>query len=173
MTGKQELAGTRQDDPSATPIATSLGLPSTDPESQVPQPPVDSVIDPEAETTSVVSSATQSPSISIATLSDFTTADISDVESPVDPTAITPHDTFYLEDGNVEVLCGNTLFRVHPTILFFHSLAFRQMFAQPNLAPAESPNGCPRIHSSDTAADFAALLNMIYLPRYFALHPRQ
>ena len=171
MTGKQERVGTRQDDPSATPIATSLGLPSTNPEPEVLQPPVDSVADPEAETTSV-SPATQSPSISIATLSDFTTADISDVESSVDPTAITPHDTFYLEDGNVEVLCGNTLFRVHPTILFFHSPALRQMFAQPNLTSAESPNGCPRIHSSDTTTDFAALLNMIYLPRHVALRPR-
>ena len=57
--------------------------------------------------------STQSPSISIASLSDFTIADTSDDESPTDPTAVTPHDTFYLEDGNVEVLCGNTLFRVH------------------------------------------------------------
>ena len=112
----------------------------------------------------------QSPSISIASLSDFTIGDASDDESPVDPTTIIPHDTFYLEDGNVEVLCGKTLFRVHPTILSFHSAALRQMFAQANLATAESPNDCPRILSSDKAPDFATLLKMIYLPEYGALY---
>jgi hypothetical protein len=88
---------------------------------------------------------------------------------PIDPTTITPHDTFYLEDGNVEVLCGNTLFRVHTSILSFHSPALRRMFSQTGLATAESPNGCPRILSSDPATDFATLLKMIYLPGYVAL----
>ena len=122
----------------------------------------------------------QSPSISIATLSDFTIADTSDNESSIDPTmadtsddeppidstTITPHDTFYLEDGNVEVLCGNSLFRVSTSTLSFHSPALRRMFVKENLAAAEAPNGCPRILSSDTAKDFATLLKMIYLPGY-------
>ena len=164
---KAKSAGAGKEDSSATPIVTSLRLPRADLELQVTMPPpTEPAAAPETETVPE-SPVTRSPSISIATLSDFTTADISDAEFPVDP-----HNTFYLEDGNVEVLCGNTLFRVHPTILFFHSPALRQMFAQPNLASVESPNGCPRILSSDTAADFAALLNMIYLPRYAALRPR-
>ena len=93
---------------------------------------------------------------------------MSDDELPTDPTAVTPHQTFYLEDGNVEVLCGNILFRVHTTILSFHSPALRRMFAQTNLTTAESPNGCPRIQSSDASNDFATLLKMIYLPGYVA-----
>jgi len=123
-----------------------------------------------------------SPSISIATLSDFTPADASDDEPPVDssitdtsnnnlpsdPTAVVPHGTFYFEDDSVEVLCGNTLFRVHTTILSLHSPALRRMFAPTRLATAESPNGCPRIRSSDTAADFATLLKMIYFPGFVA-----
>jgi hypothetical protein len=40
----------------------------------------------------------------------------------------------------------------------------RQVFAQANLATAESPNGYPRILLSDTAMDFTTLLKMIYLP---------
>ena len=36
--------------------------------------------------------------------------------SPIDPTAISPRGTFYLENGNMKVLCGNTLFRVHKSI---------------------------------------------------------
>ena len=71
---------------------------------------------------------------------------------------------FYLEDGSVEVLCGKTLFRVHPSALSFYSPALRQMFSPANLTAAESPNGCPRIVSSTTPADFVTLLKIIYLP---------
>ena len=182
--GKQEQTGVNQKDPTATPVATSLGLPNRDIESQIQhQPPLfESVIVSESDPipASPATLFIQSPSISIATLSDFTIADTSDGESPIDPTiagtsddephiestAITPHETFYFEDRNVEVLCGNTLFRVHPSILSLHSPALRRMFAQSNLTAAESPNGCPRILSSDTPKDFAALLKMIYLPGY-------
>jgi len=175
-----------QNDGTATPVATSLGLPNRDPDPQIPPPLLfESVTAPEPETTPEppVTPVTQSPSISIATLSDFTTADVTDDESPIDPTAadasdeelptdptaVAQHDTFYLGDGNVEVLCGNTLFRVHATILSFHSPALRQMFAQTSLEMAESPNGCPRVLSSDTAKDFTTLLKMIYFPGFVAL----
>ena len=120
----------------------------------------------------------QSPSISIATLSDFTTADASGDQPPIyssiadtsdddlpnDPMAVVPHKIFYLKDDSVEVLCGNSLFRVHTTILSFHSPVLRRMFTPASLATAESPNGCPRIISSDTATDFTTLLKTIYLP---------
>ena len=170
-TGKQDSTGRDQKDPGATPVATSLGLPKGGFEPQIPQPPqLNPVAAPETDSVPA-SPVTQSPSISVSTLSDFTIADISDDESPIDPTTITPHSTFYLEDGNVEVLCGNTLFRVHTSILSFHSPALRRMFDQTSLSSAESPGGCPRISSSDTVADFATLLKMIYLPGYVTLPP--
>ena len=135
---------------------------------------------------SPVTPVIQSPSISIATLSDFTIADASDDEPPIGssitdtsddelsigPTAVVPHKTFHLEDGNVEVLCGNTLFRVHTSVLSFHSPTLRRMFNQTNLATADTPNGCPRILSSDTAMDFATLLKMIYFPGFVPLPVR-
>jgi len=185
--GKLKPTGANQKDPTATPVATSLGLPNRDLESQILQAS-EPVTVPEMDTTpaSPVTPGTQSPSISIATLSDFTTADVSDDEPPIiypaiadtsdeiptDPTAVAPHETFYLEDGNVEVLCGNALFRVHTTILSFHSPALRRMFAPTKLAAAESPDGCPRILSSDTPKDFATLLKMIYFPGFVALFAR-
>ena len=165
-TGERTRANQR--DPAATPIVTSFGLPSGDRELQTSQPqpsPLVPVTALEVET-DPVTPVTQSPSISIASLSDFTVADDSDDEVPIDPTAVTPNDTFYLEDGNVEVLCGNTLFRVHTSVLSFHSPALRRMFAQTNLAAADSPNGCPRILPSDSATDFATLMKMIYLPGF-------
>jgi len=179
--GRPKPTGANQRDPATTPVATSLGLPNRDLEPQIPQsPPFEPVAVPEADIipASPITPVVHSPSISIATLSDFTIADASDEESPIgssitdtsddelptDPTAVVPHKTFHLEDGNVEVLCGNTLFRVHTSVLSFHSPTLRRMFAQTNLAAAESPNGCPQILSSDTATDFATLLKMIYLP---------
>jgi len=155
-----------QNDSAATPIAASVGLPDEDLEPQVPHPPPPESITASETDTVPGSPITRSPSTSISALSGFTIADVSDEESLTDPTAVTPHDTFYLEDGNVEVLCGNTLFRIHTSIMLFHSPTFRQMFAQTILATAESPSGCPRILSSDTATDFATLLKMIYLPLY-------
>ena len=112
---------------------------------------------------------TQSPSFSTASLSDFTIADASDEESLIDPATLFFHDKFYFEDGNVEVLCGgDTLFRVHTSILLLHSPVLRGMFAKPNLATAASPNGIPRIPSSDSVNDFVTLLKVIYLPEYAA-----
>ena len=102
--------------------------------------------------------------MSITALSDFTVADSLDDEPISKPETITPHDTFYLDDGSVEVVCGETLFRVHTSTLSFHSPVLRQMFSPANLTAAESPNGCPRIVSSDTPADFATLLKVVYLP---------
>ena len=79
---------------------------------------------------------------------------------------MTPHGTSYLEDGNVEVLYGNTLFYVRTSTLSFHSPALRRMFVEANLDAAELSNGCPRILFSDTAKDFTTLLKMIYLPGF-------
>jgi len=50
--------------------------------------------------------------------------------------------------------------------LSFHSPVLGQMFAKSNLAAAKSPNGCPRILSSDTSTDFATLLKIVYLPLF-------
>ena len=167
---KFKTIDTNQNDPAATPVAMTLGLPK-DLEPQISQrPPPGPIAAPEIEP-APPSPIIQSPSTSITTLSDFTLTDASDDEPPIDPTTVTRDSTFYLEDGNVEVLCGNTLFRVHTSILSFHSPAFRQIFSQADLATAESPNGCPRILSSDMATDFSTLLKMIYLPEYVALRP--
>ena len=154
-----------QEDPNETPAAISLGLPNVDLEPQVSPPPtLKPVTVPETEVTPTSPPIAHSPSISVSALSDFTMTDNSDDQSPVDPTAITSHDTFYLEDGNVEVLCGNTLFRIHTSVLSFHSPVLCQGFSQTILATAESPNSCPHILSSDSAMDFTTLLKMIYLP---------
>ena len=157
-----------QQDPSATPIAISLGLTKGDPQLNVLHPsPLESTTTSETGTIPA-SPTTQSPS-SVSSVSDFTVTGTSDDEHPIDPKAITPHDTFYFEDGNVEVLCGSTLLRIYTSILSFHYPALRWMFARTSLASAESPNGCPRIMSSDSPRDFTTLLKAISLPGYVTL----
>jgi len=163
---ESELTEVNQGDPTSTLVITSLGLPSRDLEPQTSQPPPpESFTTPETDTIPE-SSLTQSPFISIASLSDFTISDTSDDEFSTNLTEEAKHEIFYLEDGNVEVLCGSTLFRVHTTILSFHSPVFCRVFSQTALAAAESPNGCPRILSSDTAKDFTTLLKVVYFPGF-------
>lgn len=36
--------------------------------------------------------------------------------------------TFFLEDGNIILLAGSTLFRIHKSVLSMHSQIFRDMF---------------------------------------------
>ena len=164
--GKPKLAGVSRRLPATPPVVTPLGLPHKDLVPQIPPPPSLESVTPDPDTTSEswVTPVTQPPAIDITTLANLATADVTDDEYPIDPRGITHHETFYLEDGNVEVLCGKTLFRVHTTVLSFHSPVLRRTFAQTSLAAAELPNDCPRFLSSDTTEDFSMLLKMIYLP---------
>jgi len=169
-----EITAPKSQDPAATPIATSLGLPGVVEQPRTPTPPSPTPYHPPCE--SPKSSTPPSPSTSITALSDFTIADSLDDEPilepetttlhepTLEPETISPHDKFYLDDGSVEVVCGKTLFRVHTSALSFHSPVLRQMFSPANLTAAESPNGCPRVVSSDTPTDFATLLKAVYLP---------
>ena len=141
VAGESRPATVNHRDPATTPVITSLGLPNSGLEPQVLHPPLfESVTTPGMDPipASPATPIIQSPSISIATLSDSMTVDSSDDELPIDPMATAPHETFYLDDGNVEVLCGNTLFRVHTTVLSFHSPALRRMFAQISVVPVSS-----------------------------------
>ena len=160
--GKPEDAPSDPQDPAATPIATALGLPGIGGLSRPPTPPSPTSNRPLGESKKFF--VPLSPSTSVSTLSEFTIADGLDDEPMVEPETTMLHDMFYLDDGSIEIICGATIFRVHTSTLSFHSPVLRQMFSSANLAAAESPNQCPRIVSSDTPADFAALLKAIYLP---------
>jgi len=150
-------------------MAGGASLPhSYSPDLEPQPPPLESVTTPEIDTIPV-SPVTQSPSIYITTLSDSTITDSSDDESSIDPTAVITHDAFYLEDGNAEVLCDDTLFRVRTSVLLLHYPVLSRMLAKANLAIAESPNCCPRILFSDTTTDCATFLKDVYLTVYTTL----
>ena len=106
-----------------------------------------------------------SPTLSISTISDLTPSELNeDIGEGSGERTITRHEAFYLEDGNVEIICGHTLFRVHSTTVSFSSQKLRDILSRPALLHAPMPGGCPRISVTDTAEDFAVLLKMIHTP---------
>jgi hypothetical protein len=108
-------------------------------------------------------STVPSPTMSFSTISDLTPTELGE-DITERSEAPTRHKTFYLEDGNVEILCENVTFRIHSPVVSFSSSRLRDMFSRSALLNAPTPGGCPRVVSKDSAEDFAVLLKMIYTP---------
>jgi len=76
--------------------------------------------------------------------------------------------TFHFEDGNMEVVCGDTAFWVCSTIIALSSKRLRDMLSPTTLLNAPMPEGYPRVIFAESAKDFVVLFNMIctsgYLP---------
>ena len=114
----------------------------------------------------VTAGTASSPTLSISTISDLTPTELGeDIEHSGERIA-TRHETFYFEDGNVEIMCGDAIFKVHSTIVSFSSPKLRDILSQQALLHAPTPGGCPRVTISDSAEDFAILLKMIYTLGY-------
>ena len=110
-----------------------------------------------------------SPTLSISTVSDWTSTepgDSEDIGGGGVEQMPTRHKTFYFEDGNVEIACEDTVFRVHSTTISFSSSKLRDILSPSTLLNAPMPEGCPRIVFMDSAEDFCVLLKMIYTPGY-------
>ena len=106
-----------------------------------------------------------SPTFSISTISDLTPTELDeDIGDNGGALLATHHDTFYFEDGNVEVMCRETVFRVHSTAISFSSPRLRDILSPSTLLNAPMPEGRPRIIAEDNSEDFAVLLKMIYTP---------
>jgi len=101
-------------------------------------------------------------------MSDLTPTELGEIEDDQGPAA--GHDTFYFEDGNVEIECGDTIFRVHSTIISFSSSELRGILSQSALLNGPTPEGRPRITISDSAEDFSTLLKMVYTPGFPPRH---
>ena len=106
-----------------------------------------------------------SPTFSISTISDLSPTEFDEEVEPSGEQATTRHNTFYFEDGNVEIVCGDTVFRVHSTVISFSSSKLRDILSS-SLLHAPIPKGCSRMIFNDSAEDFSILLKMIYTPGY-------
>ena len=112
----------------------------------------------------VPTGTTSSPTLSISTVSDLTPTEFGEETEPNEEQAAARHDMFHFEDGNVEIMCGLTLFRVHSTVISFSSSKLRDILSPSALLHAPTPEGRPRITISENAEDFGILLKMIYTP---------
>ena len=115
----------------------------------------------------VTTGTASSPTLSISTISDLTPTELGeDIEHSSGERIATRYETFYFEDGNVEIMCDDAMFKVHSTIVSFSSPKLRDILSQQALLHAPTPGGCPRVTISDSAEDFAILLKMIYTLGY-------
>jgi len=112
-------------------------------------------------------STASSPTLSVSTISDITSTELDDdIGEGGGELTTTRHETFYFEDGNVEILCEHTVFRVHSTTISFSSPKIREILSQSAPLHVPMPGGCSRIVFKDSTEDFAVLLKMIYTPGY-------
>lgn len=107
-----------------------------------------------------------SPTPSVSTTSDLAPSELG--EDPVEgsdeqASTVTHHEKFYLKDGDLEIICEDTVFRVHSSIISFSSPRLRDMLSKYILS-TPMLQGYPTVVFEDTAEDFAILLKMIYTP---------
>jgi hypothetical protein len=127
--------------------------------------------DSSLETFIDVPSGAASPTLSISTVSDLAPTEFGEESERGETQTTTRHDTLYFEDGNVEIACGDTIFRIHSSIVSFSSSELRDILSQQALLDAPTPDGRPRITTSDSPEDFATLLKMIYTPGLVSRSP--
>ena len=72
------------------------------------------------------------------------------------------HPRFYFGSGDTVFVCGDTSFRVQSDLLSSNSQAFSEMLESTRSNGEHLSDGCPCIHLSDAADDFATLLRVFY-----------
>ncbi|RPD60613.1 hypothetical protein L226DRAFT_461305, partial [Lentinus tigrinus ALCF2SS1-7] len=81
-----------------------------------------------------------------------------EVEEEPDVKPFQDHPTLYIDDGNVILQTGCTLFCVHKSLLSKHSSVFRELFQQENARM----RGLAHYTMEETREDLEVLLNVIY-----------
>jgi len=134
-----------------------------------PPPTSHDVDSPSESFANIPTAAISSPTLSISTISDWAPTELGDGTECSEEQTTTRHDTFYFEDGNVEIACGDTVFRVHSTVVSFSSPKLRDILSPSSLLNSSMPEGCPRIVLRDSPEDLSVLLKMVYTPGYVPL----
>lgn len=71
---------------------------------------------------------------------------------------------YYFEDGNIVILAGLELFRVHRSVLSCHSVVLRDMFTVPQPEPTdtEMEDECPLVRLQDNPGVIRWMLEVMY-----------
>lgn len=87
----------------------------------------------------------------------------SDLEEEAETDHVYDHSVdFWFADGTVVLVAQKIAYRVHQSILSRKSSVFEDMFAIPQPEKAETYEGCPVVHVSDTADDIEEVLEVLY-----------
>ena len=75
------------------------------------------------------------------------------------------HPELYVLDGNIVLLCENTLFRISGGMLALNSEVFKDMMSLASNQPigAETYDGCPYIRLTDRAKDLEVFLKALFI----------
>ncbi|KDR67623.1 hypothetical protein GALMADRAFT_257849 [Galerina marginata CBS 339.88] len=71
---------------------------------------------------------------------------------------------YWFDDGNVVLQAEKTQFRVHRSMLAYHSNVFKDMFSLPQPEQPSEPcvDGCPVVEMSDKAGDVEYVISIFY-----------
>ena len=68
---------------------------------------------------------------------------------------------FWIPDGNIVLIAGETAFRVYRGLLTLQSTVFADLFASSSPCAEESYDDCPAIRLTDSPEDLAHLLRVL------------
>ncbi|KAH9886911.1 hypothetical protein C8Q73DRAFT_657461 [Cubamyces lactineus] len=71
---------------------------------------------------------------------------------------------FWYEDGTIDLVAGNVIFRVYKGVLAEHSAVFKDMFSLPQPPSESSSSQCPVVYLSDSPEDLRHVLRVL-MPR--------
>lgn len=90
--------------------------------------------------------------------------------NPIDTTQPPKRSTdLWFDDGNIVLCVGNTLFRVHRSVLCANSPIFKDMFSLPSSQPQngeETIEGCSVVNLLDNEDDWTCILMAFYSAGY-------
>ena len=146
MTAENPVGVQTPIDSAGLPTAMDIGIPSSILQGIEPTFVLHAVMSFSNAFTDDRIATTPSPTLSVSTMSDLTPMELGDdTRESSDGWVFTHHKTFYLEDGDVEIVCGHTIFWVHSTVVSFSSSKLCGMLSPLTLLDAPMPEGYPWI----------------------------
>ncbi|KAL1754270.1 hypothetical protein FB107DRAFT_216046 [Schizophyllum commune] len=82
-----------------------------------------------------------------------------------------PVEGLWFDDGNIILRAGNSVHKLHKSILSLHSTILADMFGIPQPDVAESYDGLPVVELPDAEADVVHWLKSLLVPGYFEIAP--
>ncbi|KAJ7910693.1 hypothetical protein B0H13DRAFT_2329077 [Mycena leptocephala] len=94
-----------------------------------------------------------------------------DVDVSNEPTEPQRVQELWLEDGNIVIQAGISLYRVYRGVLATHSSVFKDMLSFPQPPDSELVEGCPTVRLLDSDREVTPFLKALFDPEFFEPFP--